>query len=229
MPYDYFVRITHPYASLAALVGAWALRCEKLVAYEHTGTQTEKVHVHLLILGSSICSKQLRNIGKMYVNLKGNELCTIKECVTWEQPVVYMTKGKLDASYAMGFTKDQLDELKAKWVEPKRYEKKSVNQQFYESWEASDWKQLRNAIHAATELQRKRLAETDAFGRDSALVNEEPVEFQAIKKYFRNYVFTNNHHIWDQQAVNKYKMMVMTYCFRNDVSISSKTEWDKWM
>ena len=227
MPYDYFVRITHPYVSVASLLGTWALRCEKLLAYEHVGTKTEKVHIHILIMGSALQKKQLRNIGQQYADLKGNELCSFKECITWEQPVVYMTKGNLEPVYNKGFETKELAELKAKWVEPKKYEKKSANQTLYEGWECSDWKQLANKLANDEAEWRKRYESADRFGQDSMIVNDIYCAFDTVREYFRQYIFDQNHHIWDQQAVNKYKMMVMTYCFRNHISIP-KNEWSKW-
>jgi len=229
MPYDYFVRITHPYASLAPLISRWSLECEKLVAYEHVGTLTEKVHIHMVILGSRLQKKQLRNIGQQQADLKGNELCSFKECVSWEQPIVYMTKGMLEPSYNKGFASDKLIELKGRWVTPKNYEKQSVNKKYYEAWLNSDWKKLQ--IHVAEKkavLEKQLAACEDGFQRDSLIVNSQG-EFDAIKGYFRRYVFEDNQSIWDLQAINKYKMMVLTYCMREEISIPKNTDWAKWL
>jgi len=231
MPYDYFVRITHPYTSLAPLISRWSLECEKLIAYEHVGTLTEKVHIHMVILGSRLQKKQLRNIGNQFADLKGNENCSFKECVSWEQPIVYMTKGMLEPSYNKGFAIDKIAELKGKWVKPTNYEKKSQNEQFYMTWNNSDWKYLFLHIVECKERFAKQLAACagDAFAQDALLTQLPTVEFDAIKGYFRRYVFEESHSIWDLQAINKYKMMVWTYCMREDISIPKNTDWSKWL
>ena len=228
MPYDYFVRITHPYSSLASLISRWSLECEKLIAYEHVGTLTEKVHIHMVILGSRLQKKQLRNIGNQQADLKGNELCSFKECVSWEQPIVYMTKGMLEPSYNKGFALDKIAELKGKWVTPKNYEKQSMNEKYYNAWSNSDWKKLQIHLFEKKEQFAKQLAAcVDRLERES-FINDFS-EFDAIKGYFRRYVFEDSHYIWDLQSINKYKMMVLTYCMREDISIPKNTDWSKWL
>jgi len=232
MPYDYFVRITHPYSSLAPLVSRWSLECEKLIAYEHVGTLTEKVHIHMVILGSRLQKKQLRNIGQQQADLKGNELCSFKECVSWEQPIVYMTKGMLEPSYNKGFAIDKIAELKGRWVTPKNYEKTSANEQYYMSWQHSHWKELDVILQDEWKLVwaafREQLNGLDGFQRDT-LIKNAPCQFNLVKRYFRRYVFEDSHSVWDLQTMNKYKMMVLTYCMRHDVSIPANTDWSKWL
>lgn len=230
MPYDYFVRITHPYSRLAPLISRWSLECEKLITYEHVGTLTEKVHVHMVILGSRLQKKQLRNIGQQQADLKGNELCSFKECVSWEQPIVYMTKGVLDPSYNKGFDIALVAELKGRWVPPKNYRKVPESEKFYMAWSNSEWKKLDIYIKEKQGQFANQLAEcVDGFQRDSLLMSSQNVEFDAIKGYFRRYVFEESHYIWDLQAINKYKMMVWTFCMREDISIPRNTDWSKWL
>lgn len=230
MPYDYFVRITHPYSRLAPLISRWSLECEKLIAYEHVGTLTEKVHIHMVIIGSRLQKKQLRNIGNEQADLKGNELCSFKECVSWEQPIVYMTKGVLDPSYNKGFDIALVAELKGRWVPPKNYRKVSESEKFYMAWSNSDWKKLDIYIKEKQGQFANQLAEcVDGFQRDCLLISRQNIEFDAIKGYFRRYVFEESHSIWDLQAINKYKMMVWTFCMREDISIPRNTDWSKWL
>lgn len=230
MPYDYFIRITHSYLSLAPLLGVWALQCEKLVAYEHVGTLTEKVHCHLVMLGSRIQKKQLRNLGQPMIDLKGNENCSFKECVSWEQPIVYMTKGLLDAVYNKGFDPAMLIASKAKWVAPKHYIKRSQNEVFYDSWENNEWKKLFVIVSDAKEAYRVALGVWQpVIGQENEMPDLNKYIFNAVKRYFHLYVFRESRHIWDTQTLMKYKMMVNTYCMREDITIPPKTDWSKFL
>ena len=60
MPH-YAVRITHSYEVAKPIVHLWAMKCEKNLAYEHLGERTGKIHIHLLLVNTSV-DKQLRNI-----------------------------------------------------------------------------------------------------------------------------------------------------------------------
>ena len=60
MPH-YAVRITHSYEVAKPIVHLWAMKCEKILAYEHLGERTGKIHIHLLLVNTSV-DKQLRNI-----------------------------------------------------------------------------------------------------------------------------------------------------------------------
>ena len=61
MPH-YAVRITHSYEVAKPIVHLWAMKCEKILAYEHLGERTGKIHIHLLLVNTSVDRKQLRNI-----------------------------------------------------------------------------------------------------------------------------------------------------------------------
>jgi hypothetical protein len=208
MSYDYFVRITHPYAAIASLVGAWALRCQKLVVYEHVGTQTEKIHCHILILNSKTHKKQLRNIGQSYAMLKGNEYCSFKECVTYETPVVYMTKGIHDPKYFMGFTKEELDKLKGQWVEPNNYVPPSGNLAIFNTWQEQHM---------------------DALYENILRHNEEKDWFNIVKKHMQKYIFEKNNRIWDMKCITQYKMLVLTHCMRQKIPIPTDSKWSDWL
>lgn len=69
----YAVRVFLPKENLRQLVGAWALKSSRLVAYEHTGSKTGKVHTHLLLLGVIDSKNNLKAMAKtMGYELKGN-------------------------------------------------------------------------------------------------------------------------------------------------------------
>lgn len=209
MPYDYFVRITHSYESIKVLVGLWALRADKFVVYEHTGSKTEKVHCHILILGSNTHKKQLRNIGLLYNDLKGNENCSFKECISWETPVVYMTKGNLSPSYLKGFTEADANVWKSKWVEPVKYVKKSRCRLLYEELFPLDGKHPQPTPE----------------DYDSP----DYLAFHKIRVYVKREVFKRSKdQMWTQQCLSDYKSIVYTYCFNAEIPIPNN-EWKKWI
>lgn len=205
MTYDYFVRITHSYDKIASLVSLWACRSEKLVVYEHIGTETEKVHCHILILGSNTQKKQLRNIGATCVPLKGNELCSFKECVSWETPVVYMSKGNLDPKYLKGFERSDADEWKAKWVAPSEYEKVSSDVRIVEKfWTDHRLEQFNNLVRPETEPDINR---------------QIHYKFYWICKQAYAFLFGLNSYVWNMKTRNQYYMLVMTIATRQSIPI----------
>lgn len=201
MSHDYFVRITHPYASLQAMVSLWSLRCEKLVVYEHTGGKTEKVHCHILILGSNTHKKQLRNIGSDFVCLKGNELCSFKECVSWQTPVVYMTKGNLEPKFLKGFQSEDSDNWKSQWVPRDQYEKVDPLSKLYDD--------------VFTDFVLDKTSDDFGFGQ--------------IKRHVRAEVLNINNYIWTQKCFNQYKTLVYSFVFRNNIPIPEGTDWKRWL
>jgi len=106
-------------------VVALALRCDKVLAYEHVGNATEKVHVHLMLVGVRCDTDTLKN------DCKRNGLATLKGNADWTfktkdkkygdvedspQYICYMTKGKYDPKYNKGYTQEELDDAKSKWT-----------------------------------------------------------------------------------------------------------------
>lgn len=120
MPHNYAVRITHSYEDCKHIVACWAMECDKMAVYEHIGSETEKVHIHMIIVGSRIQKKQLRNKAAQVsqVPLKGNENCSFKDYDGNEVALTYMTKGNLTPKYLKGYTVEDAHLWNTKWVEP---------------------------------------------------------------------------------------------------------------
>lgn len=124
MSFNYFVRITHSYEIAERLVHDWAMRCTRLCVYEHEGVKTGKVHIHVLVVGSNIEKKQLRNRGAaLGLDLKGNALCSFKvldvSAPSIMHTLVYCSKGEYLPQYYKEF--DYKTELRAAvdaWKEP---------------------------------------------------------------------------------------------------------------
>lgn len=209
MPHDYFCRVTLPYEKIASMVSLWACRSEKLVCYEHVGAKTEKVHCHILIKGSVIEKKQLRNIAGNSLginNVKGNENMSFKSCDdNWKVALTYMTKGNLNPKYIKGYEMSDADEWKSKWVEPARYEKRNTAELLYNSFEECNHESMFEDMPQ----------------------DPEYTKFDRVRYVARAYAFQRNSMLWTQKAVNDYKMLTMTYCFRHSISIPQTHKFGK--
>lgn len=133
MATNYAIRVTRAYQDVEPAVVACALLADKVLAYEHVGTATEKVHIHLLLIGVRCDKKTLQK--KMNERLKhkliGNGDWSFKtkdknygDVEDSVKYITYMTKGKHDAKYNKGYTDEELATAKALWVEPVRQKSK---------------------------------------------------------------------------------------------------------
>lgn len=198
------VRITHSYEEAKDVVYVWAGRCKRMAVYEHTGDITEKVHIHLVMDGCEVEKKQLRELGsRTGVNLKGNEMCSMKKWDGDERPLVYMTKGQFEPKYLQGWTEEDANGWKSKWTEP---ESRSRDGQLYDFY-----------MFDVDERYNHYL-------RDNPLTAQNVLthQFDFVKAHAKQCAFQHTKYIWNIQAVNMYKMLVYTYCFRNNVSIPQK-------
>jgi len=216
--YDYFVRITHPYEVLVRLVSAWALECSSLAVFEHVGSQTEKVHCHLVILGSRLQKKQLRNIGSQFAVLKGNEYCSFKECVSWEIPLTYMTKGELSAKYLKTFTIEQIDSARARWTPRQSYKKPPTKSE-------AAWADFQEWVILEREISRCEPDEIIVINGEATRTHKK---FDIVKKHAHQYAGTEFQGMWSRATWDMYKMLVYSYCFQNNISIPDSGYWAKW-
>lgn len=198
---DYAVRISYAYDMVASLVSAWALRSKTMAVYEHTAAEAERVHVHLVMTGTNVDKKQLRNIGSNFVSLKGNELCSFKEFTGEERAYVYMTKGIHDPKYLLGFTKEQADEWKSKWKPEKKVEK-------VDKW-TKIYMQFVDSQTAGIQYEETQAA-----------------QLFELKKLGRFFVLNVLGKTWTVDGINIYKMLVRTYCYDNEISIPSNDKLD---
>jgi len=212
MPNDYFVRITHAWDKITNLVGVWALQSEKLVAYEHVGEKTEKVHCHILIMGSVVAKKQLRNIAADMLGInsvKGQENMAFRQCDSnWKVSLPYMTKGKFDPKYLHGFSEAEALVWKSQWVPPAEYTKVSSDQQLIDKfWTDEMFEKFNEYQRPETEPDIDRLLH---------------YKFYWICKKAYIFCFENNGGIWNMKTRNQYYMLVMTTATRQRISIPRK-------
>lgn len=213
--HSYFVRITRPYSDLSGMIALWAERCEKLVVYEHVGTKTEKVHIHVLIVNSQVEKKMLKTLGLSNgYNLKGNQDWSwkIRKDVNMT-PMIYMTKGIYLPSFLKGYTMEDAEEWKSLWKED---EKLNI------------WEQIVNYV-----LDDEYIDQCWNFEKERMVLKEgEEAErfFAFFLKYARKMVFTKNKMIWSPSVANQYKCVVMTYIMRKGLKVpDAYKEWKKFM
>lgn len=201
---NYAARLSYSYDMARALVGAWALKCDNMAVYEHIGTQTEKVHIHLVMTGTSVDKKQLRNIGSKFLNCKGQENLSFSEKEYDGSPrfMSYMTKGVHDPKYLKGWTNNDHIAWKDAWVPPnKKQVKEHRDVKIYREFCVCEGYEIEQEISAVKLL----------------------VVIACAKHYVRETLgmpFSVN-------ACNIYKMLVRTYCYDNKISIpdASKLAW----
>jgi len=140
MPH-YAVRITHSYEDCARAIGVWALRCDKIIVYEHQGDKTNKVHIHAALYNTNIDKKQLRNVAaETGLPCKGNENMAFTKR-DWDLDpiyITYMTKGKHDPKYNKGYSSEEVLTFRNNWKEPTLYQKKDPKDLImFQEWECN--------------------------------------------------------------------------------------------
>jgi len=200
---DYAVRITHSYEKIAQLVSAWALRSETMAVYEHPkDAKVNRTHCHMVITGTNVDKKQLRNIASKFCDVKGNENCSFKEFTGEETAYVYMTKGVHDPKYLLCIPTTTAEDWKAKWTPPQVYEKVDKYTKRYNEFVLSQ----------------------------CGLIDEEPndaAKLFEVKRLAQYYVRVMLKFTFTVEAINNYKMLVRTYCYDNKISIpkGDKLDW----
>lgn len=209
--YDYFVRITHSYQQCISILSRWSLECDKMVVYEHIGSATEKVHIHIAIEGSRVQSKALKVQAEKVsqVPLKGNENCSMKQWDKSEAPLVYMTKGNLDPKYLKGWTEAEAAEWKSKWVEPTNKQvKQSEVQKIYEekfSYEEINkiWKEICQTAPISQTLFLRRRAMQEAMKLNKQMLTPK--------------------------TQTDARTLYLTYCYRNGIRLDKNDPYHKFV
>jgi len=122
-----------------------------------------------------------------------------------------MTKGIHEPKFYKGFTKEELDGYKSRWVQRDDYVAPTGNQAIFMDWQEQNFFK----IHDEEEGLAKDLPSDEVF----------PV----VKRAARQFIFARNNRIWDQRTIMQYKMIVLTHCMRQQIPIPSNCEWGKWL
>lgn len=216
MLHDYAVRITHSQADVMRVIRLWATRCYKIIAYEHQ-EEGKKIHCHLLIQGSNVEKKQLRNIGNEVLNLKGNENCSFKafdENLTY---LTYMSKGKFDPFYIQNYSTEEITEAKNKWVPPENYVKETSNEKLYNEFYLHLFAGEDEAEEYVFETKKYKHFR-NKFIEENPFVNTDP-RFEYIRSKARNFAFIKNKRLATGKFFTEYKMLLCSFCFREALPI----------
>jgi len=215
MPH-YAVRITHSYDVAKSIVHLWAMKCEKLLAYEHLGERTGKIHIHLLLVNTSVDKKQLRNIAATTkIPVSGNEWMSFKVADLDPTYITYMSKGEIDPSYNKGFEAVHIDEYKQKWVKLNSAVKLTEDDKVIEGW--IDYYENELCVENPEEFT----------------LTQKP-DFFALRRECKLYVWNNfikgRYPKWNRDGKYKYRMLMDTEIYKRNVKIPDAREpqFDMW-
>lgn len=206
---NYAVRISDSWESLRQTVGAWALKAERILCYEHSDDGAARLHCHLLLWGVHDTVDNLKVIARgLGIKVTGNKGWTFKTTFkdpkaivhdideqTYETYVTYMSKGKYEPKYVKGYEQKFLDDAKNKWIEfPKRM-KCSHEKMIYEKFK-------KHMIQVVCELHEKGIDETE--------LNEKIIKRNAFQ------VAMEHHGVISVALRKDVKMMVDTWLWSHD-------------
>lgn len=189
MPNVAFVRITRSYQFVQRIIGAWALKCDKLIVYEHEGEKTEKIHVHILMFGMIDTWDNFKKIAKKLLpdgeEFKGNEDWSIKKKYEYRpnDTIKYMSKGHLEPVYNKGYTDEEVALAKAAWVPAE--DKRTKDQEMYHEFCGGD-DYDKQQISAAW-------------------------DFDVTKREARRYAFAKCNGVWSARAGQISRMLIFTH------------------
>jgi len=211
---DYAVRITHSYEVAQKIVHEWALRCTRVIVYEHEGEVTEKAHIHLLLQNTSVDKKQLRNIASATgIPVKGNEYMSFKEWDGSSVYITYMTKGIYDPAYNKGFEEAMIEASKASWVPPRQHIKTDSIDKILNDF--------RDYLFG-----EKILLDVMYFDETSDVDRFATLKRHARKFAFSSHGYQNNR--WSIATLNTYKMLMNTYIYDYNITIPDKETRFQW-
>lgn len=210
---NYAVRITRSYAELGRGINGVALLCDKALVYEHVGSATEKVHVHMMLVGVR-CDKKTVQKCFSYMAFKGNKDWSWKTKDAKYGPVedsvkyiTYMTKGKLDPVYNKGYSQEQVEEAKASWVDMKK-----------KSAAVVDYEKFKVLIPADTPKEKQVVIV-------GTKVTEQYVGFSTVRSMAFKYVM-EKFGVASPAAKCLMSTLYRTYCFEKGIELDPK--FDTW-
>lgn len=121
---SYAVRFTKSYNDVSGVVKEIAEKSEKSIVYEHT--DGARLHCHMLIIGYEKASDTLRRkLRSMFTNPARSDI-SIKQTYSDASGIqvdvddtfiVYMSKGQYDPQYVKGYTGDEIQTYRSRWVD----------------------------------------------------------------------------------------------------------------
>lgn len=233
---NYAVRIALPFSKIERGVQSVALRADKVLAYEHVGTVTEKIHVHLVIMGARCDVKTLKSdMVKGGVVVKGATATngdwswktSFKDKITKEviymddtnvkKYITYMTKGNLDPKYNKGFSDEDIADAKFQWVEPPANQASRQERLYYE-FDVMVPKDLPTHVVYVEQLDEHTTPVTWPKGKYRG--------FETVRNMAFKFAMEKCRGILGPGAKSMIQMLYQTYCFKHGIDMDPK--YDRW-
>jgi len=162
MKENLFIRISYPWENVKLFIEKIGDRCTTVAVYQHDADEdVSRTHCHMVLKDIQVCRKQVLNIMKESLQLKGNADFATEKCDESAKPFIYMTKGTLDPVYLKGYSAEQALDWKNLWVEPSDQPKtqNELDVMYAELCETQwkSWKSLTTEAHQIVKRKRKYL------------------------------------------------------------------------
>lgn len=126
------IRVTNSYEDLRSFCDQLVTCCDKVVIYEH---EASRVHIHGLLINCKVSTDTLKNYVKraLSVNTYPKSDWSFKTLHEGnpvnDDFIIYMSKGSIDPVMVKGYTVDEIQLFKSRWVTKTDYRaKKSLTQ-----------------------------------------------------------------------------------------------------
>ena len=115
----YFVRIHLTKEQIEPAIASLQDACTQFIAYEHPDN-IDRIHCHLILCDVTCSTDTLKNYIRRSCPVApraGNKFWSFKSANDLHGAITYMSKGKYDPFSVKGFTQDEIDSSKGRWVE----------------------------------------------------------------------------------------------------------------
>lgn len=157
---NYAIRVTAPYDDLKAFCDQLVSCCSKVVVYEHNAS---RVHIHGLLIDCKVSTDTLKNYVKRSLGVstfpKSDwSFKTLHEGnPVGDDFIIYMSKGDLHPKFVYGYTTEDIELYRSKWVDRSDYVKKKTMTQYKLKYENPKESKIRQ--NEMMDMIRKRIRE----------------------------------------------------------------------
>lgn len=216
-PTSFAVRITRPYSDLSGMFHIWSLQCEKLLVYQHTGSQTELVHCHALVVNLRVTKERLKQLSEVPGRpLNGNQDWSFKTARDLVDPyITYMSKGTYCPYYVMGYEEAFLEARRAEWKEPSKLPHKHAKlHQDFRNHVYTQWNHETGYLYPEPPPEVHELY-GHSFDNDKYI-------FDKLRKFSYNFSLSLKGE-FNVQTMNLAKTLLLTFCYENEVTVDLKS------
>lgn len=219
---NYAVRITHPWESVARIVKLWSSYAKRIAVYEHDDDGANNIHCHLHLEDVSCGSKNLHTVAEssgvpLTIKREGKRATGLmsfraKEYDKHVSGYAYLTKGKYEAKYLQGWTKEDTDSWKAAWVPPKNHVKRTELRILFEKF--LPYAPLKPELPSPMSMSDQQLINSEKIYRD--------IQIQWLDKFSKqayDFCMKEEHGQWCYAISKRAESLVRTHCFALNISI----------